>query len=182
MLEGEERLTLDQLNLATCAWVTQEYHRTVHREIGATPLQRYLEGPSVARACPGSDALRAAFRIEAKRRVRRSDGTVSLEGRRFEIPTRYRHFSEVHLRYARWDLRQVDLIDPRLGTILCPVYPIDKAANAERLRRTVEPPSRAPTPAASGVAPLLKQMIADYAATGLPPAYLPESHPKDDPA
>ena len=66
MLEGEERLTLDQLNLATCAWVTQEYHRTVHREIGATPLQRYLEGPSVARACPGSDALRAAFRIEAQ--------------------------------------------------------------------------------------------------------------------
>ncbi|MDA8191279.1 MAG: DDE-type integrase/transposase/recombinase [Gammaproteobacteria bacterium] len=182
MLEGEERLTLDQLNLATCAWVTQEYQRTVHREIGVTPLERYLAGPSVARACPGSDELRAAFRIEVKRRVRRSDGTASLEGHRFEIPSRYRHLPDVHLRYARWDLRRVDLIDPRLGTILCPVYPIDKAANAERLRRTVEPASHAPTPGASGIAPLLKQMIADYAATGLPPAYLPDSHPKDDPA
>jgi hypothetical protein len=31
---------------------------------------------------------------------------------------------------------------------------------------------------ATGIAPLLKQMMADYAATGLPPAYLPTE--KDD--
>jgi hypothetical protein len=31
---------------------------------------------------------------------------------------------------------------------------------------------------AAGIAPLLKQMMADYAATGLPPAYLPTE--KDD--
>ena len=43
-----------------------------------------------------------------------------------------------------------------------------------RSRRRVEPINAAPSLApASGVAPLLKQMIADYAATGLPPAYLP---------
>ena len=178
MLEGCADLTLDQLNVATCAWITQEYHRTAHREIGATPLARYLEGPSVARPCPGSDELRAAFCIEVKRRVRRSDGTASLAGQRFEIPSRYRHFSEVHLRYARWDLRRVDLIDPRLGTILCPVYPIDKAANACGVRAIVEPASREPRPGASGIAPLLKQMIADYAATGLPTAYLPEIPPE----
>ena len=35
MLEGEANLTLEQLNLATQAWVTQEYHRTVHSELGA---------------------------------------------------------------------------------------------------------------------------------------------------
>ena len=32
----------------------------------------------------------------------------------------------------------------------------------------------------AGIAPLLKKMIADYAATGLPPAYLPTAE-KDDP-
>ncbi|MHB1514605.1 MAG: hypothetical protein ACYCVY_02655 [Acidiferrobacteraceae bacterium] len=32
---------------------------------------------------------------------------------------------------------------------------------------------------AAGIAPLLKKMIADYAATGLPPAYLPTE--KDQP-
>lgn len=182
MLEGETNLSLDQLNLATQAWITQEYHRTVHREIGATPLDRYLAGPSVARESPGSEALRAAFRIEVRRRQRRSDGTVSLEGQRFEIPSRYRHLSDLHLRYARWDLSRVDLIDPHSGAILSPVRPIDKTANAEALRRVHEPVGSTPLPQATGIAPLLKQMIADYAATGLPPAYLPNSNSQDDPA
>lgn len=180
MLEGEPNLTLEQLNVATQAWVTQEYHRTVHSELGATPLERYLEGPNVGRQCPGSEALRAAFRIEVTRRQRRSDGTVSLEGQRFEIPSRFRHLSELHLRYARWDLSRVDLVDPRSGAILSPVRPLDKAANANAHRRRVEPTNTAPSTAShTGVAPLLKQMIADYAATGLPPAYLPTPDNKD---
>jgi hypothetical protein len=181
MLEGEEHLSLEQLNVATQAWVTQEYHRSVHSELGATPLERYLAGPNVGRECPGSDALRAAFRIEAQRKQRRSDGTVSLAGQRFEIPSRYRHLSETHLRYARWDLSRVDLIDARSGQILCPVRPLDKAANADALRRRVAPMNAeaSATPAA-GIAPLLQKMIADYAATGLPPAYLPTAD-KDDP-
>lgn len=179
MLEGEANLTLEQLNLATQAWVTQEYHRTLHSEFGATPMQRYLAGPNVGRECPGSDELRAAFRIEVTRKQRRSDGTVSLEGQRFEIPSRYRHLDQIHLRYARWDLSRVDLIEARSGQVLCPVRPLDKAANADALRRRVEPntPERSAMPV-TGIAPLLKQMIADYAATGLPPAYLPTE--KDD--
>ncbi|MDZ7753534.1 MAG: DDE-type integrase/transposase/recombinase [Gammaproteobacteria bacterium] len=174
MLEGEPNLTLEQLNVATQAWITQEYHCTVHSELGETPLDRLLAGPNVARECPGSDDLRAAFRLEVKRKQRRSDGTVSLDGQRFELPSRYRHLSEVHLRYARWDLSRVDLVDARTGTILCPVRPLDKTANADALRRRVEPTHPAPSAATNtGIAPLMKQMIADYAATGLPPAYLP---------
>ena len=181
MLEGEESLTLEQLNLATQAWITQEYHRTVHSELGETPMQRFLAGPSVARDCPGSDALRDAFRIEVKRKQRRSDGTVSLDGQRFEIPSRYRGLEHIHLRYARWDFSRVDLIDARTGQILCPVRPLDKAANADALRRRLDPTSVSEQSAmpATGIAPLLKQMMADYAATGLPPAYLPTAE-KDD--
>jgi transposase InsO family protein len=181
MLEGEANLTLEQLNLATQAWITQEYHRTVHSELGQTPMQRFLAGPNVGRECPGSDALRAAFRIEVKRKQRRSDGTVSLEGQRFEIPSRYRRLDQVHLRYARWDFSRVDLIDARTGQILTPIRPLDKAANADALRRRVDPgTSDTSAMPATGIAPLLKQMIADYAATGLPPAYVPTLE-KDDP-
>jgi putative transposase len=178
MLEGEANLSLEQLNIATQAWVSEEYHRTVHSEIGCTPMQRYLAGPNVGRDCPGSDDLRAAFRIEVKRLQRRSDGTVSLDGQRFEIPSRYRHLAQVHLRYARWDLSRVDLIEPRSGHILCPVRPLDKAANADALRRRLDPatPELSAMPT-TGIAPLLKKMIADYAATGLPPAYLPTPDP-----
>lgn len=174
MLEGEVSLTLDLLNQATQAWVEQAYHRTVHSEIGTTPLARYLAGPTVRRDCPSAAELAAAFRIEVVRRQRRSDGTVSLEGTRFEIPAPYRHLPLVHLRYPRWNLARVDLIDPRTGVILCPVRPLDKSANANAQRRRLAPAAidRSVCPP-SGIAPLLRQLLADYAATGLPPAYLP---------
>ncbi len=45
MLEGEANLTLDALNLATQAWVEQEYHRTRHSEIDATPLAHLSRRP-----------------------------------------------------------------------------------------------------------------------------------------
>ena len=174
MLEGEETLTLDVLNLATQAWAEQEYHRTHHSEIGTTPLAHYLAGPNVGRACPAAAVLSAAFRVEVQRRQRRSDGTVSLEGQRFEIPSRYRHLAVVHLRYARWDLAQVDLVEPRTGAILCPVKPLDKSANADAQRRPLTPVTTdlSPLPP-SGMAPLLRQLLADYSSTGLPPAYHP---------
>jgi transposase InsO family protein len=174
MLEGVGELCLELLNTATCAWVEQEYQRSVHSEIDSSPLERYLAGPDVGRPCPGSEGLRAAFRREITRAQRRSDGTLSLHGQRFEIPSRYRHLPRVHLRYARWDLRRVDLVDARRGTILCPLYPLDKSANADGARRAREAVSPAPIPpSAPGIAPLLKQLMAEYAATGLPPAYLP---------
>ena len=112
--------------------------------------------------------------MEVTRAQRRSDGTISLDGRRLEIPSRYRHLQRIHLRYARWDLAAVDLIDARHGTVLCALYPIDKSANASGRRRAIDPITvSAPPPAESGIAPLLRRLMADYAATGLPPAYIP---------
>lgn len=174
MLEGEQSLTIDALNLATQAWCEQEYHRTRHSEIDATPLAHYLAGPNVARPCPASSVLAAAFRIEVVRRQRRSDGTVSLEGTRYEIPSRYRHFERVHLRYPRWDLSRVDLVDARTGAILCPVKPLDKSANANGQRRRLAPVTMdlSPLPP-KGLPALMTELLADYAATGVPPAYLP---------
>ena len=174
MLEGEENLTLKTLNLATQAWVEQEYNRTPHSEIKATPLERYLQGPSVSRPSPSAGDLADAFRLKASRRQRRSDGSLALEGQRFEVPGRYGHLALVHLRYARWDLGHVDLVDPREGLTLCPIHPINKAANASGQRKRRVPRDAAPLSASPpAMAPLLKELIADYAASGLPPAYLP---------
>jgi hypothetical protein len=80
---------------------------------------------------------------------------------------------------VRWDLRSVDLVDPHTDAILCPLYPLDKTANAEGRRRAVEPIAggdlvQEPDTPQSGMAPLLRKLIEDYAATGLPPAYLPQ--------
>lgn len=178
MLEGEQTLTLDALNLATQAWTEQEYHRTVHSEIDATPLDHYLAGPNVSRPCPTSQALTERFRVEVVRTQRRSDGTVSLGGTRFEIPSRYRHLQLVSLRYARWDLSRVCLVDQRTGAILCPVKPLDRGANANGQRRRLSPANVDLSPVApKGLPALMTQILADYAATGVPPAYLPTCVP-----
>ena len=183
MLENCRELTLELLNEATQAWVEMEYHRTLHSETGQPPLARYLEGPSVARECPDPQTLRQAFCAETTRRVRRSDGTLSLKGIRFQIPNRYRHLERVRVRYASWDLAHVYLVDEREAQVLCRLYPVDKTKNAEGIRRRVEVPEEEDgTPPQSGIAPLLCQYMERYRASGLPPAYLPKPlrNPEED--
>jgi hypothetical protein len=111
-----------------------------------------------------------------------------LAGKRFEIPSRYRHLEQPLLRYARWDLSGVELLDPHTREPLCALYPLDKAANAEGQRRRLDPeptPGEA-TPLPSDNAssdpmpPLLRKLLAEFAATGKPPAYLPKPDRSED--
>ncbi len=175
MLENCRELTLQLLNEATQAWVEMEYHRAIHSETGQPPLARFFEGPSVARECPGPEALRQAFCTEVTRRQRRSDGTLSLKGIRFEIPNRYRHLQHVRVRYASWDLAHVYLVDEREAKVLCRLYPLDKTKNAEGKRRQLKAlEHEGSEPPHSGIAPLLRQHMEQYRASGMPPAYLPK--------
>ena len=186
MLEGVRDLTLASLNEATQAWCEYEYNRTLHSATRQTPLARYLAGPDVLRPSPDSDALRRAFTRTDQRIQRRSDGTLVIATRRFEIPNRYRHLRQLQVRYAQWDLSQVHLLDERSGKILCRLYPQDKQSNARGVRRPLEPlatttpesAGRPEAPRAPGsMAPLLVKLMAQQTATGLPPAYLPMAQP-----
>jgi len=174
MLEDVPDLTLGALNDATQAWVEHEYNRKVHSEIGVEPLARFLAGPDVSRPSPDSAALRLAFTRAEDRSQRRSDGTVSLEGRRFEVPSRYRHLERVAVRYAAWDLSHVFLVDERTEKALCRLYPQDKTLNANGERRVLDPVATEPVAGvpATDLPPLLAHLLAKQAATGLPPAYL----------
>jgi len=191
MLEGVDDLSLAQLNAATQAWVEQDYNRKHHSEINDTPLARFLAGPSVTRPCPNTAALRLAFTRTERRTLRRSDGTAVIEGRRFEVPNQYRHLATLEVRFAAWDLTEVHLVDPHTGTVLCRLFPQDKAANASGQRRGIQPiatdpgkpspPPAMPPPAtpARGLGPLLERMLDRQATTGLPPAYLPKDEGED---
>ena len=112
--------------------------------------------------------------MQRGRKQRRSDGTITVEGVRFELPSVYRTLERVQVRYSRWDLSTVDLVEPRSGTHLAVLYPLDKRRNADGRRRVLtHVAARDERPASSGIAPLLRPLMADYAATGLPSASLP---------
>jgi putative transposase len=182
MLEHVADLSLARLNEATLAWAEGEYNRKFNSETGQTPIARFLAGPSVMRPCPDSAALRLAFTRTERRTQRKSDGTLVLGGRRFEVPDRYRHVSELEVRYAGWDLSHVHIVDERTGKVLSRLYPQNKAQNASGIRRTRDPdtkePPSAPDPA---IPPLLQKLIKQQADTGLPPAYLPmDERPNDE--
>src|SRR5262245_57006008 len=182
MLEHVADLSLARLNEATLAWIEHEYNRKVNSETGQTPIARFLAGPSVMRPCPDSAALRLAFTRTERRTQRKSDGTLVLGGRRFEVPDRYRHLRELEVRYAGWDLSHVHIVDERTGKVLSRLYPQNKAQNASGIRRTRDPdtkePPSAPDPA---IPPLLQKLIKQQADTGLPPAYLPmDERPNDE--
>ena len=102
---------------------------------------------------------------------------MSLEGTRFEIPARYRILPRLTLRYARWDLGRVDLVDERTGASLCPLYPLDQSKNANGARRRLADGAWTITDTPAGLAPLLRQLLDAHTATGLPPAYVPKDSP-----
>lgn len=178
LVRGVEPLRLAFLNQAAQAWVEQDYHRHVHRETGQTPLERFLAGPDVGRPAPERDALRLAFTRRAARTQRRSDGTVTVDGTRFEVPSRFRHLTRLTLAYPGWDTSEVVVVDATSGLPLARLLPQDKEKNASGHRRPHEPlPDALPPGTASAACDplpaLLTQWLADYAATGLPPAYQP---------
>ena len=204
MLENVPDLTLDTLNEATQAWAEYHYNRSIHSETGETPLARFLAGPDVQRPSPDSATLRLAFTATERRTQRLSDGTVVVQAHRLEVPNCYRHLKRLLVRYARWDLTEVHLVDERTGEVLCRLFPQDKALNARGVRRPLEPLARRvgtallkPAPrmdwhTAAGIAPLLSKLLSQQAATGLPPPYLPldqqtppdegtTEHPEGDP-
>jgi transposase InsO family protein len=178
MLENVKPLTLEFLNRATLAWVELEYNQKLHSEIGTSPIKRMLAGPDVSRPAPDSDTLRFFFTVKHGRTQRQSDGTISINGVRFEIPNRFRHIRRLQVRYQSWDLTQAYLVDPRSDHLMARIFPQDKAKNADGRRRTLQPIAAdvictPPQPQTNPLPPLMRKLLADYAATGLPPAYLP---------
>ena len=174
MLEKVPALSLSFLNQASQAWVELEYNQSRHSELGVSPLARLLQGPEVSRPCPSAEALRVAFTRRALRTQRRTDGTISVLGVRFEVPSRFRHLPKLSVRYLGWDRSHVHLVDPRTGELLARLVPLDKEKNASGLRRTLAPLAESPVAeSANPIPPLLEKLLAEYAATGLPPAYVP---------
>jgi hypothetical protein len=87
------------------------------------------------------------------------------------------------VRYRRWDLSEVWLVDPRTEDVLARIIPVDLTRNADGVRKPLEEPD--PVPVLVGddedpFPPRLRELMEDYAADGLPPAYLPMDESEED--
>lgn len=171
LLDAEPNLRLEKLNFATTAWAEMEYNNRLHSGMKMTPLERWIGGSSVMRAAPEAGSLRRAFRREVVRRVRHSDGTFTVDGIRFEVPSQYRALESVTVHYAQWDLSLIDLVDPKTKAIIAPIYPLDLERNSAGIRPALP---QAALPRATPKPPkLLERYIEDYSASGNPTPYIP---------
>lgn len=84
LLTDKDMQSLEQINRALWSYIETEYHRSLHRILKETPLDRWAQcGQQVKYLEPGVD-LDDLFLFEAKRKVQK-DRTISLNGIVYEI-------------------------------------------------------------------------------------------------
>ena len=174
MLKHVDPISLEYLNTATQAWAEMEYNKKKHHEIGMSPVQCMLEGRDVSRPAPDEEKLNLGFTICESRRQRQSDGTISINGIRFEIPWRFNHIQRLHVCFASFNKAIAFLVDKRTGKLLATIYPQDKTKNASGKRRVKSIPDeiKVPDDTIEAEPALLRKLMAEYAQTGMPAAYL----------
>lgn len=82
-LSGFKGRTLDDLNLAFDAWLTDIYHARKHTATGQSPFERFTANMACLRAAPPD--LRDHFRKVARRTVAK-DRTLTVNGKLYESP------------------------------------------------------------------------------------------------
>ncbi len=180
MLEGEPLLTLDVLNRATLAWVELDYHRTVHSEIRTTPLARSLRARRwlvPARRWPTSSSL------SPQRRRAPSDAATAPSPSTACASRCPRVSATCAARAALQELGSPPGLADRRSAGRRPRTPLPARPRQKRRGRAptaagTDLSAAAAAPEPPGIAPLLRKLMADYAATGLPPAYIPQEEPE----
>jgi hypothetical protein len=137
MLKKVQGLNLTELNNLTQIWLEEDYHKSHHSELGDSPRQIFIRGKNVFRPSPSFESIRKSFRMTVTRMQKMSDHSLCVDGVRYQIPKEYWHIPELRLRYARWDLSEVDIIGDQ-DTVIATIYPINKVLNADRNYKNIQ--------------------------------------------
>jgi hypothetical protein len=125
---------LDDLNARLWAWIEQVYHRRPHGGLdGQTPLARYQQDlPNLRQLGQKAARLDELFHHRVARKVRK-DGTVSYQGRDFEVP--FELSGKTVLLVVDPHEGKVVGVENAEGKSLGLATPLDPLANAQRRRR-----------------------------------------------
>ena len=107
-LTGE--LTLDELNDAFAAWLTDDYHHKAHGGIDARPVDRYHASAGRLDIRRLSAHELDEFLLVRYERVVGNDATISFKGRVFEVPAAYIR-QRIEIRHPVDDADQLWLYD-----------------------------------------------------------------------
>ena len=146
---------LEDLNARLWAWIEASYHRTPHAGLGGrTPLERYQQDlPHILLLGLLAAKLDAIFQHRIQRLVRK-DGTVSYEGRFFEVP--YELTGKVVWLVVDPHTHTAVGVEDEAGACLGAVTPLDALANRHRVRRKPAVPAADSTvPIAQSPSPTL---------------------------
>lgn len=96
---------------------------------------------------------------------------IQVQSQRFEVPAHLSVLEKLVVRYRRWDLSRVYIVDATTQKVIATLRPQDRKKNASAARRVLDPqPLSVLKP--EGPPALLQQWLREYAASGMPPAFL----------
>ncbi len=164
MIENKKDLTLEELNRYTVVWTEKDYNHKTHDELKDTPANRFATGKNVGRSSKSFSDLKKVFCRDITRKQRRTDGTITIDTVRFEIPNRFRTLNELLIRYTPWDLSCAYIVDPKSTDIIEKILPENRNRNYFQGRRTLskissETPESTPK---DDIAPLLKKYLQEF--------------------
>ena len=171
-LENKKELTLKELNDFSAAWMELGYNNQIHKETGKSPVSALLASKNLHREAPSQADLTFAFTRQVTRKPRHFDASISIDGTRYEIPWVYRHLKKVIVRTKSWDLSTAWLVEEDGKKPIAKIHPINKASNSQAVRRLTQPQEHTATEKEDSISPLIAEMMAEYAATGLPMPYI----------
>ena len=150
-LEASRLNDLNDLNARVWAWIEQVYHRRPHGGLdGQTPLERYQQDlPNIKTLGQKAARLDELFHHREPRKVRR-DGTVSYQGKDFEVP--YELSGKTVQLVVDPHGETVIGVENAEGKSLGAATPLDATANARRRRRRSDPNAGGSVAGPSGLA------------------------------
>jgi transposase InsO family protein len=134
---------LDDLNARLWAWIEQVYHRRPHAGLDdKTPLARYQQDlPNIRLLGQKAAQLDAIFYHRVKRKVRK-DGTVSYQGKDFEVP--YELSGKTVQLVVDPHVETVTGVEDTEGNAWGSATALDALANTHRRRRKPDPEGTPP--------------------------------------
>jgi putative transposase len=142
-LDERHIASLDDLNARLWAWLEQVYHHSPHAGLdGISPLARYQQDlPRIRPLGPLAAKLDALFRHRVSRLVRK-DGTVSYQGKRFEVP--FELSGQTVSLVVDPHTEVVIGVEDENGEAIGAATPLDALANVTRRRRQPDPADSSP--------------------------------------